>query len=168
VAEETPQEGAGKPEKKGNKLPLIVAVALVAVGIGGWLFLQHKKAADAAAAMAVAAEQAKAQAQAQAAPEDSFFDLDEFLVNLANPEGERYLRTTMSLSFTHETARDTIKNQLPKIRDAIIDTLSNQKTQDLSGPDGREKVKEAVLARLEHIVPGAGFDGVYFQLFTFQ
>ncbi len=105
---------------------------------------------------------------AQAAPAERFYDLDGFLVNLANPEGDRYVRTTISLGYTRPAAAAEIKAQVPRIRDAVIDVLGAQTTADLINNRGRDKVKQQILDRLKALLPDAGFDGVYFQLFTFQ
>jgi flagellar FliL protein len=162
MATETTPALAGEPPKKSSRAAVLGAAGGVALLGGlGWVYFARQSAQQAADK----ASQSHAVAAVQA---DSFYDMDEFLVNLSNPEGERYLRTTLSLSFAHESARDAIKTQLPKVRDAIIDILADQKTQDLISADGRAKVKAAILARLALIVPTAGFDGVYFQLFTFQ
>ena len=102
------------------------------------------------------------------APSESFYDLDEFLVNLSGSQSESYLRTTLSLGYTHASQDDRIKKMVPKIRDAIIDVLAQESPATLSSEAGRAKVKAELLARVQALVPSAGFDGVYFQLFTFQ
>ena len=100
--------------------------------------------------------------------DNGFYDLDEFLVNLANPGGGRYLRTTLALSFKNEPMRDEIKKSQPRVRDAIVEVLTSKNTLDLGGKEGKTKLKEEILAALTKAMPKAGFDGVYIQAFTVQ
>ena len=170
-------KAAAETDKKagGSNLVTVVSAALVSGGIllGGLYYLmsaQNKTIKDALEAAAKKSPDAAAAAQPASVKDAdaAFYDLDEFLVNLSNPGGGRYLRTTVSLRFQHEAQRDAIKKEQPKVRDAIIEIFTSHSTQDLATREGKEKLKVELLTQLNKLLPDAGFDGVYFQTFTVQ
>jgi flagellar FliL protein len=170
---------AKKPEadeKKAGALMPVLMGSLLSGGLmlGGVSYLMQNQAKEMKAALdetknpkAAAAVAAGAAAVAPA-PEAEFYDLDEFLVNLANAGGGRYLRATLSLRYHNGAGKDLIKANQPKVRDVIIDTLTSRTVQDLMSREGKAKLKDELLAELSKLVPDAGIDGVFLQSFTLQ
>ena len=110
-------------------------------------------------------------------------DLGDFILNLADTTGRRYLKVgvAMELSKTeeeikaeaeppaksgghgHEAAAPTDPNAAiiaemerfkPAIRDAIISVLSNKTSDELSSPTGKELAKEEILEMVNNIFDG--------------
>jgi|GEM_PF-2737784 flagellar FliL protein len=174
------KKDAGGEKKGGGLMPVLVG-SLVSGGLllGGMAYLMQAQNKELKGALE-AASKGKGPDAAQPAVKDAaakdaastaesgFYDLDEFLVNLANPGGGRFLRATLSLRFHNESARELIKKSQPRVRDLIIDNLSSRTTQDLATREGKAKLKDDVLNQLTRLIPEAGFDGVFLQSFTIQ
>jgi len=180
MAEEAAAAAAagGEVKKSGSGIAGVLAGSLLsgALLLGGMAYLmqaQNKAIKDTLEAAAKRAPEpagagAGAGAEAKGGGESAFFDLDEFLVNLNNNGGGRYLRTTISLRFHNPAAADAIKKALPQVRDAIIEVLTSHSTQELATASGKARLKDELLARVTRVNPEAGFDGVFLQSFTVQ
>ena len=110
-------------------------------------------------------------------------DLGDFILNLADTTGRRYLKVgvAMELSKTeeevkaaseppaksgghgHEAAPAADPNEAiiaemerykPAIRDAVISVLSNKTSEELSSPTGKELAKEEILEMVNNIFDG--------------
>jgi len=159
-------EGA-VPVKAGKKklVIIIVAVLLLLAAAGGGLVFWLK--AKAQAAQAEDAEEGSAVAQAAAAPKRDpkvvpvFVSLDNFTVNLADREAERYAQIGISLELNDAKAGEKIKVFMPAIRNNILMVLAHKRSSDLLERSGKEKLAEEVLREteralgLEPAMPGA-------------
>src|SRR5579875_1793413 len=54
--------------------------------------------------------------------------LDEFLVNLADPGGDHFLKVTVNLGLSKEKGKtaESLKDQTPMIRDAVLTSLNSK------------------------------------------
>ena len=129
-------------------------------------------------------EQEAVEAEGDDAPQQGILlDLGDFILNLADTTGRRYLKVgvAMELSKTeeeinmataapaksgghgHEAAAPTDPNDAiiaemerykPAIRDAVISVLSNKTSEELSSPTGKEIAKEEILEMVNNIFDG--------------
>jgi flagellar FliL protein len=168
-----PVPGSDGEKKKGGAPMMAILGAfmlVVLLALGGFFFMMQSQAK----AMQEALAEARKGAPTTPAPpektqgEACYYDLDEFLVNLANPGGGRYLRATLSFRFHNEALREAIKKEQPQIRDAAIAVLTSRTTEELASEDGKEKLKKDLIAHIAKILPDAGVDGVFIQSFTIQ
>jgi len=148
-------EGA-VPVKAGKKKLVIIAVAvllLLAAAGGGLVFWLKAKAH--AAQDTEAAEDGSAVAQDAAAPRRDpkvvpvFVSLDNFTVNLADREADRYAQIGISLELHDAKASDRIKVFMPAIRNNILMVLAHKRSSDLLERSGKEKLAEEVLRETE-------------------
>jgi flagellar FliL protein len=153
--------------KKKSTLVLILAIAFVLLGGGGagayWYFAQHS--AQPAAGKAVEA------AEPEAAPEPGLVELEPFVVNLADPGGQRYVRVSMRLlTHTEEQAVEMNENAVAtaKLRAAILELLSMQTADGLVTPDGKNALKKAIAAQAAHVVHELKVTDVLFVEFIVQ
>jgi flagellar FliL protein len=148
-AKEKADAPAGARKKK-SKLVLILALVFVVLGGGGagayWYFAQ--RSATPAAGDANAAEH-------EEASEPGLVELDPFVVNLADPGGQRYVRVAMRL-LTHneEQALEMKENAVAKakLRAAILELLSMQTAEGLVTAEGKDALKKEIAARAAHAV----------------
>jgi flagellar FliL protein len=164
-------EGA-VPVKAGKKKLIIVVVAvllLLAAAGGGVVYWLKAKAHAAQEAEDADAEDGAepAHAQAAAAPKRDpkavpvFVPLENFTVNLADRDADRYAQIGISLELSDAKAGEKIKVFMPAIRNNILMVLAHKRSSDLLERSGKEKLAEEVLREteralgLEAAVPGA-------------
>lgn len=152
-------KAAKSPEataKKG-KLPLIIGlvVLLGGGGGGGYWWMAKQKAAAATEAEAGHGEAGKKDGhgaegkEGEAAAEGgALLPLDVFTVNLADTEAQRFLRTNVQLVIDgdEEAAKEIAEAKLPviRVRSAVLELLSSQKSADIATPEGKEALKKAI------------------------
>jgi flagellar FliL protein len=161
-------EGA-VPAKAGKKKLIIIIVAvllLLAAAGGGAVFWLKAKAH--AAQDAEDAEVAGDPVDTHAAPKRDpkavpiFVPLDNFTVNLADREAERYAQIGISLELGDAKAGERIKLFMPAIRNNILMVLAHKRSSDLLEREGKERLADEVLRETERAlgvepaVPGAG------------
>lgn len=141
------------PAKSGKKkLVLIIVVALVlvlAAAGGAAVFLMKKKAhaeEDAEADGAATTQQA-AKRDPKVVP--VFVALDNFTVNLADREADRYAQIGISLELGDPKAGDRIKVFMPAIRNNILMVLAHKRSSDLLERSGKEQLATEVLRETE-------------------
>ena len=160
AAADKPAEAA-KPAKRGKLIPILVAVVVIAAGGGGafWWFSRGAHAA------------AKHEPARQAAESGGgVVPLEPFLVNLADPGGSRYLRTTLKLVVADEKAAERVaKNEvaMTRVRSAILELLTTRTADQLVTADGKTSLKHAIAERVTPIV-GVPVADVLFADFVVQ
>ncbi len=130
---------AKKPGKK--KLILMLAVLLLVLGgggVGALLYMKKQKAEDDGAAAANAAAPAKAEHKVDKKHPPTFVPMDNFVVNLADHEADRYAQIGITLEVPDEHVSEEIKTYLPAIRNNILLLLAHKTSADLAGSEGKE------------------------------
>jgi flagellar FliL protein len=158
-------------KKKGGKLKLII-IALVVLGVLGgggfaaWkFFLQPKAAGDAAANATV---EGSAESKAEAEPGGQLVTLDSFVVNLSDPMGRRYLKTTLDVEVASAAAAAELTAAMPKVKDTLLLLLSSKSFADISSMDKKIELKNDIVSRLNQIIGKNKVRNVYFTEFVVQ
>jgi flagellar FliL protein len=157
-----PAPGPAAP-KKSRGLLIIAVVAVLLLGGGGAYWMLVVRAAAPADTPKKAAEPAK--------PGGGIVPLEAFVVNLADPGGERYLRVTLSLVVADEAeAKELGEDAVTKarIRSAVLELLAQQVSDTLVTPDGKTSLKKAIAEHVSHAVPGLQVSDVLFSEFVVQ
>lgn len=152
-----------KPEPKGKKKLMIIIVAVVLLlvlgGGGAFWYISKQKAAALAAeeeggdgAAATHAPAADAHGDKKAPP--VYLPMDNMVVNLADPGGERVAQVGITLEVTDAHAADSVKAYMPTIRSGVLMLLSRKTSEELLSPDGKQKLIEEIL--VETSVPFGG------------
>jgi flagellar FliL protein len=155
---------AAAPKKK-SKLVLILALAFVVLGGGG---------AGAYFYFAKNATPPTAEEKARAEEEDGepgLVELEPFVVNLADPGGQRYVRVSMRLlTATEEQALEVKENAVDqaKLRAEILELLSMQTADVLTTLNGKNALKAAVVEHASHAVHHVKVTDVLFVEFIVQ
>jgi flagellar protein FliL len=151
-------EGA-VPAKSGKK-KLVIVLALVllllAAGGGGLVFwLKAKAHAEQLAEEEEEADAPKPAKSAKSTPQRDpkavpvFVALENFTVNLADREAERYAQIGISLELADAQAGEKIKQFMPAIRNNILMVLAHKRSPDLLERAGKEKLAEEVQRETE-------------------
>ena len=78
-----------------------------------------------------------------------FVALDNFTVNLADREAERYAQIGISLELVDAKAGEKIKLFMPAIRNNILMVLAHKRSSDLLERTGKEKLADEVQRETE-------------------
>lgn len=125
------------PAAKSGKSPLVLILAVVVVGAaaGGGAFWYARKTAP-------VTEEKHARTS-----ERGLLALEPFVVNLADPNATRFLRTTVQLVVRDEAEAEHLKKapvMLMQARGAILELLTLQTADKLVTPDGKKELKKAI------------------------
>ena len=75
----------------------------------------------------------------------NFVDLDQFTVNLAEKDQERYMQIKFSLEVASHDAEATIKEMMPALRSEILLVLGSRQASDLAGRAGKEALAKDIV-----------------------
>lgn len=147
----------GKAPAKSKMLLIIVGAVLVLVlaGGGGFFYISKQRAA---AEEGADGSVAPAKAAAHAAPKTppAYLPLDNMVVNLADPGGERVAQIGITLEVSDAHAADTVKAYLPTIRSGVLMLISQRTAEELLKQEGKEKLAKDILR--ETSIPFGGGD----------
>nr|MBI3612610.1 flagellar basal body-associated FliL family protein [Nitrospirota bacterium] len=165
------------PAAKGmsTKLMIMIGLGALLLGLGGAFAVlklsgQNQAPASAEAHNAAPAsghggEAAKAGAE-RGAP-GAIFDLDPFIVNLADAE-VRYLKLTVKLDLDRPESKDEIAARIPQVRDAILILLTSKDVASLRTTQGKFQLRDEIVNRVNSALPKNGVRTAYFTEFVVQ
>lgn len=87
--------------------------------------------------------------------------LDDFLVNLADEGGKRYMKVKIYLGYNSTTLTKEMNTKKPLIRDAIISVLRAKKSSDLTQA-GVESLKKEIEEKINPLFDNGRVNNVYF------
>ena len=154
-----------KPKGKGKLLIIIAAaVVLLGGGAGAFFFMKggDKKAAPAAA-----------KKEAVKLP-SLYVPLDPpFVVNFDAGSSARFLQITVQLMTRAPEMAEFIKAHDPVIRNDLLLLFGNQKADEVSSREGKEKLRESALQAVRKIIGDEGGkanepEALYFTSFVMQ
>lgn len=94
--------------------------------------------------------------------------LEPFIVNLADAEGQRYLKAVMQFEVDNPAAEGEIQEKLPQIRDEVLMILSNKTFDDVSTTAGKRMIKREIATAVNKYLTGGQITQVYFTEFVVQ
>jgi flagellar protein FliL len=166
-------------EKKKLPMKLIIIVLAVVLVLGGaaagyFLFFGHK--GKAAGKEDTGKETKKEQVKEEGSKKGgegegvsgNMKQLDPFIVNLADAEGQRYLKAVMQFEVDNPAAESEIQEKLPQIRDEILMILSNKTFDDVSATAGKRMVKREIASAVNKYLTSGQVKQVYFTEFVVQ
>ena len=170
-AAENPAEQA--PKKK-SKLPLLLSVLVLVAGGGAaaWYLgmLPFGGHADRHAEATAAIEEG-GEAGAHGAKEKGpgpILALETFIANLADEGGSRYLKATFQVEFLGAVVPPDVNARLPQIRDLLLTLLSSKTFDDVRTAEGKQQLREEIIARINQVLDRDAVKAVYFTEFIVQ
>lgn len=171
------------PKKSKKKLLIIIILAVVLLGVlgGGGYFgykwwmgrksapaaadnaSEHKAEGGNATASGGHGEGAKKDAAGDAATPDSgvIVSIPPLLVNLADPQGRRYLKIALDVEMSGKPAADELNKNMPKVKDALLLLLSSKTYDDLSTLEDKILLKKEIVERLTLVLGEQKVQRVY-------
>src|SRR5258708_5841321 len=125
-----------------KRLWIIIAAALLLTGAGGggaWYFFIGRNAGG--------------ETHAAPKPLPFFLDLKAFVVTVGSNSGQsRFIQLGASLQLTGAGAGEQITAVLPRVQDAMRQTMLTFKADDMTSPDGVNKVRRAMTKHLNEVL----------------
>lgn len=178
-------DGEAAPKKSKKKLFIMIGILVVLLGVlggGGWFgykWWMAKKAAGAEGDNAT--EQAapesghgekKAEGGGHGEKKDEkgaagaeggveLVSLPPLLVNLAEPQGRRYLKLGLDVEVKDKVAADALNKNMSKVKDALILLLSSKTYEDLASLESKILLKKEIVERLTLVLGEQKVQRVY-------
>lgn len=133
----------GKAPAKSKKMLFIIIGAVLVLALGGGAFVFMSKQRAAAADGEEAAPAKAAHADPKKAP--VYLPLDNMVVNLADPGGEKVAQIGITLEVTDAHASDSVKAYLPTIRSSVLMLIAQRTSEELLSQEGKQKLAKAIL-----------------------
>lgn len=164
MAEEHATEGISVKTGSGKKMILLILLGMLLLGGGGgaaWFF------------MGVKDEKAMShddQAKASGAHEEPgpIMELEPFLLNLADRDELRFLKVSIKLELDRPEEKTDFQNKVPAIRDALLILLSSKESQLLRTVNGKRRVREEIMTRVNGVMSKGKIANVFFTDFIIQ
>jgi flagellar FliL protein len=155
-----------------NKLVTILVgvLFLLVLALGGGMFMVWSKlSAVSAAADASKTEDEKSAEKPKVEQMGKIVALDTFVVNLADPGGNRYLRITMDLEVGGDKkAEEEVTRRVPQMRDSVLMILPTKRYADISNTEGKTALREELTGAINGLLSGAKVARIYFKEFVIQ
>ena len=90
------------------------------------------------------------------------------VVNLNEPSGRHYLKTTIVLELGRMEWVEEVQRQIPCLMDMMITTLGDKKLADMQKPQSKEEIRKELLAKAHKTPAGGMIKQIYFDEFLFQ
>jgi len=152
------QDGQAAEPKKKSKLKWIimasVALAVIASGaIGGFYFFTKTDTKK---------------APVKQPPVIAIWPMEAFIINIADTNGERYLKLVIQLEVSEATVVPELEQLKPRLRDTILDLLTSKTYKDLMDLSGKQRLREDIAGRINNILISGKVTKVYFTDFVVQ
>jgi flagellar FliL protein len=155
------------PKKSKKKLIIMIAILVVLLGaLGGGGYFGYKwwmgrkaapegenateqKAEGGHGEAAKPAEGGHGDANATGAEGGGeIVSIPPLLVNLAEPQGRRYLKLALDIEVKDKLAADQLNKNMPKVKDALLLLLSSKTYDDLASLESKILLKKEIVERL--------------------
>lgn len=174
-----PAKAPETPEKNNKKLFIIIGavVAVLAIGGAAAFFMgggKKEKAPEGAKVEAKAegggehGAPAKEGGEGGAAVGGTIYPLEPFIVNIYDGQELRYLKIKVEFEMANPQAKAELDAKLAPLRDAILILLTTKTMQEIQDLQGKNQLREQILAAVSKVVPPSKITKVYFTDFVVQ
>jgi flagellar FliL protein len=164
MAEEHATEAAPAKTGSGKKMILMGLVGILILGGGGgaaWFFMGGEDEKP---------DAHEEQAKAGGGHEEPgpIMELEPFLLNLADHDELRFLKVSIKLELDRPEEKTDFQNKTPAIRDALLVLLSSKESQLLRTVNGKRRVREEIMIRVNGVMSKGKVANVFFTDFIIQ
>jgi len=159
------EEKAPAKSKSGRKRLFIIGgiVLLAAVAIAVAVILYMRSSSDEGETAEGGEKKAAAAIKATI-----MYPLEPFIVNIHDGSNLRYLKVKLEFEIPAIGAKEELDRVQAPMRDAILVLLSSKNLDDISMTDGKNKLRDEVMATLVKVAPAGKVSRVYFTDFVVQ
>ncbi|MFQ5597178.1 MAG: flagellar basal body-associated protein FliL [Nitrospiria bacterium] len=163
------EEETKNNQKKGFPIK-IVALGLVAgllIGGGGFFFLK-KDAPENKNEPSLVSEETSESELSEEETVEVIYDLEPFIVNLADSPELRYLKITIKLDLFKPSYVDDINKKVPQVRDNLLILLSSKESATIRTVEGKMELRDEILQRINRVFNENKVRTAYFTDFVMQ
>ena len=174
MADDESKETDGSESKK-KKSPLLLIIIILVLLLGGgaaaYFLILKKPAQTADDGAGMGGQPVQTAPQAASAAPGPTVDYPSFIVNLADPGGQRYLKITLSLELS-ESKKDEFLTEVttkePQVKDIIITVLSSKTYDEVSTTQGKTALKQEIMRRVNTVMTKGRVLNVFITEFMVQ
>jgi flagellar protein FliL len=96
------------------------------------------------------------------------FDVEPFIVNLADVQETRYLKITVKLELETQEASVELTSRMPQIRDTVLVLLSSKDSASIRTSQGKFQLRDEITQRINSFLSKPSVRTVYFIDFVVQ
>jgi len=172
-----PAKAQETPEKNNKKLFIIIGAVVAVLAIGGaaafFMGGSEKEKAPEGAKVEAKAEGGGHGAPAKegeggAAAGGTIYPLEPFIVNIYDGQELRYLKLKVEFEMANPQAKGELDAKTAPLRDAILILLTTKTMQEIQDLQGKNQLREQILAAVSKVVPPSKITKVYFTDFVVQ
>lgn len=152
-----------KVKKKSKKLFIAGSALFVVVALAAIFFF-----AGGVIPRGAETRESQGSTEARKGIEGHLYSMEPFLVNLAGGGNKRYLKVRMDLESTEKKPNEEYQQRLPQLRDTILTILSSKKYADVYDSEGKNKLREEILSKVNPLVMHFKVRMIYFTEFVVQ
>ncbi|MEO5338972.1 MAG: flagellar basal body-associated FliL family protein [Magnetococcus sp. MYC-9] len=169
MAEEAEKEEKGSGGG-GGLLKIIIPVVALLLGGGGGYFYGNSVGSKKAEEEKVLQPEPKAAEVAKDATAmvGDMYKLEPFVVNLNEPKGSRYLKATIQLEMSTSELKSELDRRAAQMQDVILALLTSKSFQELQALEGKFRLREELLSRINALLVNGTITRVYFTEFVIQ
>lgn len=160
------------------KMVIIIVAGTLVLGIGGAFAVlkltakapgggDQKTEAPVAKAAGPSEPEAKHSVDKASSP-GAIYDVDPFIVNLADMPEVRYLKLTVKLELENQGVSAELASRIPQLRDTILVLLTSKDTASIRTPQGKFQLRDEITQRVNSLLPKPGVRAAYFTDFVVQ
>jgi len=140
------------PKKKGKLLIIlvIVGVLLLGAGVGGFFLLSKPATEQSAKSEEGEEEEGEEESGDGDAKQPTYVKLATFTVNLADQES--YLQVEIELLVADLKVGEKMNARIPEVRDAMIRLLTSKTAEELSTPEGKDKLANEIQTQINDVL----------------
>lgn len=160
------------------KMVIIIVAGTLVLGLGGAFALFKLLAGGhggddqkTEATVAKAAGQGETETKhgvGKAGSPGAIYDVDPFIVNLADTPEARYLKLTVKLELENQEVSAELASRIPQLRDTILVLLTSKDAASIRTPQGKFKLRDEITQRVNSLLPKPGVRAAYFTDFVVQ
>ena len=169
AVEKRETDSAPPKPKKINKWVIVILglIFLSGAGIGAVIFFTPGAVPDSLDFWGIK-NSAKGEKEADKKRQGHIYNMEPFIVNLADPDQPRYLKLRISLESKEIKLNEEYEKGLPQLRDTTLTLLSSKSYKDISDSEGKKKLREEITSRLNQLLSSFQVKTVYFTEFMIQ
>jgi flagellar FliL protein len=92
--------------------------------------------------------------------------IDDMTVQLKSGGDDAFLQLSLGLEVDATRSKELVARQTPRLRDAILRSVSDRTPEQLRGSDALMSLKQSLLQQVRRIVPGQRIRAVYITQFA--
>jgi flagellar FliL protein len=160
---EKPSGGSGK-----KRLIIIggISVVVIAIAVSVFLFMRGRGGDEGEDSAEAGVEKKHEPADAKKLP--AIYPLEPFIVNIADGQNLRYLKIKLEFEISNAEAKAEVDPFQAPLRDAILVLLSGKHMEEITSSEGKNKLRNEVMAIVGKTVPPGKISRVYFTDFVVQ